>query len=336
MKNILKRKLGRSGIEVSAMGLGCWAIGGNLSLQGMPLGWSKVDDKESLKALKRGIEMGVNFLDTADIYGTGHSEMLVAKAVNGMRDKVVIATKFGVTFEKNSREVTSMDGDATPEYVRKAVEDSLSRLHTDYIDLYQLHLASYSMDKAADTMETLEELVSEGKIRSYGWSTDDFERAAFFETGENCTAVQHVFNIFSGNKDILNLCEEKNLASINRAPLAMGLLTGKFSEDSAFPKDDVRSIFHMFKDDVHIFFDEGKPEKVLLEKLDAMREILRSDGRTLAQGALAWLWAISEKTVPIPGFKTVKQVEENAGAMHFGPLTESQIQEIDSILKSVK
>ena len=238
--------------------------------------------------------MGVNFLDTADIYGTGHSEKLIAKAVKGIRDKVVIATKFGFTFEKESREISSFEGDATPGYIRKAVEDSLQRLETDYIDLYQLHLAPYPLDKAVETRETLEELMSKGKIRGYGWSTDDYERAAFFEKGKNCTATQHVFNVFSGNKDILNMCEEKNLASINRTPLAMGLLTGKFTENTSFPKDDIRSVFHMFKDDVHIFFDESGPSKELLDKLTAIREILKSDGRTQAQGALSWLWAISK------------------------------------------
>ena len=327
-----KRKLGRSGIEVSAMGLGCWAIGGNAFLQGMPLGWSTVDDNESLKALDKGLEMGVYFLDTADVYGTGHSERLVAKAVKGKRDKVVIATKFGMTFEKDSGLVGDFEGDASPEYVRRAVEDSLSRLETDYIDLYQLHLNTLPLDDALETRETLEELVKEGKIRSYGWSTDILDRAELFEKGKNCTAIQHVFNIFSGNKNILKMCEEKNLASINRAPLAMGLLTGKFSADTSFPKDDVRSVGHLFKDDVHIFFDESGPSKVLLDKLEAIREILKSGGRTLAQGALAWLWARSESTIPIPGFKTVKQVEENAGAMQFGPLTSEQMKEIDLIL----
>ncbi len=129
------------------------------------------------------------------------------------------------------------------------------------------------------------------------------------------------------------MCEEKKLASINRAPLAMGLLTGKFSADTSFPKDDVRSILHMFKDDVHIFFDESGPSKVLLDKLEAIREILKSNGRTLTQGALAWLWARSENTIPIPGFKTVKQMEENAGALQFGPLTKEQMKEIENLLQ---
>lgn len=333
MKKILKRKLGRSGIEVSAMGLGCWAIGGNIFLQGMPLGWSTVDDKESLKAIESGLDMGVNFIDTADVYGTGHSEKLISKAIKGKRDKVVIATKFGMTFEKDTGQVNDFEGDASPVYVRKALEESLSRLETDYIDLYQLHLNDYPLDKAAETMNTLEELVGEGKIRSYGWSTDNFERAAFFEKGKNCAAIQHVLNIFSGNKNILQLCEEKNMASINRAPLAMGLLTGKFTRETNFPKDDVRSVMHMFQDGIHIFFDDKGPSPELLDKLEAIREILKSDGRTLAQGALAWIWAKSANTIPIPGFKTVKQVEENAGALQLGPLTKDQMEEIDSILQ---
>ena len=326
------RKLGRSGIEVSPMGLGCWAIGGNMFLQGMPLGWSAVDDSESLNALRRGLDLGINFLDTADMYGTGHSEKLVGQAIKGIRDKVVIATKFGMTFEPGSGQINDFEGDASPEYIRKAVEDSLSRLQTDYIDLYQLHLGEYPLDKAQQTRDALEDLVMEGKIRSYGWSTDDFERAAFFAEGKNCAAIQQIYNLFVGNQKILRLCEEKKLASINRGPLAMGLLTGKFSTATNLPTDDVRSILHHFGDEYHIFFSDGKPVKELLDKLDAISEILKSNGRTLAQGALAWLWAKSENTIPIPGFKTVKQVEENAGAMQFGPLSDGQMKEIDSIL----
>ncbi|MDX1285951.1 MAG: aldo/keto reductase [Draconibacterium sp.] len=332
MKNILKRKLGRSGIEVSAMGLGCWAIGGPMSLQGMPLGWSKVDDNESLKALDAGINMGVNFLDTADMYGTGHSEKIIGKAIKGRRDKLIIATKFGFVGKEGSREIESFEGDGSPEYIRKAVEGSLKRLGTDYIDLYQFHLNTFPLDKAEATREVLEELVQKGKIRAYAWSTDFLDRAELFEKGENCTAVQHVLNIFSGNQDILKLCEEKNMASINRCPLAMGLLTGKFTQNTSFPADDVRSIGHMLRDDVHIFFEEGGPDKVLLKKLEAIQEILRSNSRTLVQGALGWLWGFSPNTVPIPGFKTVKQVEENAAALQFGPLDKNQMDEIASIL----
>ena len=332
MKSKFTRKLGRSGIEVSAMGLGCWAIGGPIAMQGMPIGWSTVDDNESIKALNRGIDLGINFLDTADVYGGGHSEKLISKVIKGKRDKVVIATKFGITFSEDPKEIISFEGDATPAYIRKALGNSLSRLQTDYIDLYQLHMNLLPLDKAEETRDTLEELVKEGKIKSYGWSTDHLDRAVFFEKGKNCAAIQHVLNVFSGNMDIVQLCEEKNLASINRTCLAMGLLSGKFNADTKFPKDDVRSVMHMFKDDVHTFFEESGPSKVLLDKLASIREILQSNGRTLTQGALAWIWGKSPNTIPIPGFKTVKQVEENAGALEFGPLNKEQMAEIDSLL----
>ena len=333
MKSVMKRKLGRSGIEVSAMGLGCWAIGGQLTAQGMPLGWGNVDDEESIRALNRGLDLGINFLDTADVYGAGHSEKLIAKAIKGKRDKVVIATKFGMVFDSEKRE-SSFEGNTSPEYIKKALEASLSRLQTDYIDLYQLHIGDLPVEDALAVRNSLEELVEQGKIRGYGWSTDDFERAGFFAEGENCTAVQQELNVFVGNEKILKLCKEKNLASINRGPLAMGLLTGKFTKNTTFTEDDCRSITHLFGDEYYNFFDEGKPNSELLKKLDSIKEILTSNGRTLTQGALAWIWAKNEKTIPIPGFKTVIQVEENAGAMHFGPLSENQMQEIDSILKS--
>lgn len=332
MNNNFKRKLGRSGIEVSAMGMGCWAIGGPITLQGMPLGWGKVNDEESLLALEKGIDMGINFLDTADVYGAGHSEKLISQAIKGRRAKVVLATKFGFTFNQKTRE-TGFEHHITPEFTRKALESSLARLKTDYIDLYQLHIKDLNMESAALVRDTLEDLVQEGKIRSYGWSTDDEERAAFFADGDNCAAIQQELNIFIGNRKILKLCKDRNLASINRGPLAMGLLTGKFTDESTFSEEDCRSIVHMFGDDYYMFFDDGKPKADLLHRLQAISEILRIGGRTLTQGALAWIWAKSKQTIPIPGFKTVKQVQENVGAMEFGPLTEDQMNEIKSILK---
>lgn len=332
MENNFKRKLGHSGIEVSAMGMGCWAIGGPMTIQKLPLGWGKVNDDESLRALEKGLDMGINFLDTADVYGAGHSEKLISQVIKGRRQKVVIATKFGFTFNPKTRE-TGFEHDITPEFVRKALESSLARLQTDYIDLYQLHIKDLNMEHAALVRDTLEDLVQEGKIRGYGWSTDDKERAAFFADGDNCIAVQHELNVFVGNKKILKLCKDRKLASINRGPLAMGLLTGKFNDKTTFSNEDCRSIIHMLGDDYYMFFENGKPRAALLEKLKNISEILRSDGRTLTQGALAWIWAKSKRTIPIPGFKTVKQVEENAGALQFGPLNEKQMQEIKSILK---
>jgi aryl-alcohol dehydrogenase-like predicted oxidoreductase len=321
------RPLGKSGIQVSAMGLGCWAIGGPFTnLEGMPVGWGDVDDNESIRAIHRALDLGVNFFDTADVYGTGHSEVLLAKALAGWRDKVVIATKFGNVFDSATRQVIGED--CSPEYVRQALEASLRRLNTEYIDLYQFHTGGYPPEKAGPTRNALEELVKEGKIRGYAWSTDVLESAKVFAEGPGCTAVQQRLNVFEGNEEILALCEEKNLASVNRSPLAMGLLTGKFQETTRFPANDVRRYAVWYK-----AFKDGRPNPEWLKKLDAIREILRIDGRTLAQGALAWIWGRSEMTIPIPGFKTVRQVEENAAAMQFGPLKPEQMQEIETLLE---
>ena len=329
---MLKRILGRSGIEITAMGMGCWAIGGPMNMQGMPLGWGNVDDEESKRALLKAYEMGVNFFDTADVYGLGHSEKLVGDVFSGKRKELVIATKFGMVF--NESEVTGFD--ASPAYIQKAVEASLKRLKTDYIDLYQLHLADYPHEEAEKTMDALEDLVSSGKIRAYAWSTDIFNHAGFFAKGKNCAAIQQEMNLFVGNADILALCEKENLASINRGPLAMGILAGKFDRNSIIPEDDCRSTVDKHGDPYYLFFRDGKPIPELLDQLDAVKEILQSEGRTLAQGALAWLWGKSGSTIPIPGFKTVKQVEENAGALAFGPLKAAQMEEIDCILTSLK
>jgi aryl-alcohol dehydrogenase-like predicted oxidoreductase len=319
--------LGQSGIQISALGMGCWAIGGPMHMQSTPLGWGKVNDEESKRAIRKAFEMGVNFFDTADMYGMGHSENLIGEVLSNNRDQVVIATKFGMTF--NDKEITGFDG--SPEYIKTALEASLRRLKTDYIDLYQFHLADFPLKEALEIRDFLEEMVVKGKIKGYAWSTDNYENARFFSEALNCNAIQHEFNVFLGNEKILELCETKGMSSINRGPLAMGILTGKFGFDSTFEEDDCRKTVDLHNDPYYMFFKGGKPVPELLRKLDAIKEILRSNGRTLAQGALGWIWAKSDKTIPIPGFKTERQVEENAGAMDFGPLTHSQMQEIEEI-----
>jgi aryl-alcohol dehydrogenase-like predicted oxidoreductase len=314
------RTLGRSAIEVSALGLGCWAIGGPFYRNGNPVGWGEVDDAESLRALQRAFDLGVTFFDTSDVYGCGHSERILGQALRGRRQQVVIATKFGNIFDAESRTITGASGE--PSHIRRACEESLARLQTDYIDLYQLHIGDYDLAKADDARSTLEELVAEGKIRSYGWSTDSPERAAHFADGPHCSAIQQRLNLFEGNQDVLAICERQNLASVNRGPLAMGLLTGKFDKSSQMPANDVRHGWD---------FQEGEQAR-RLEKLAQMREVLTSDGRSLAQAALGWIWAHSPATVPIPGFKTVAQVEENAGALDWGPLGEAQMAEVNQLL----
>ena len=317
---MLYRKLGRSDLEVSALGMGCWAIGGPFWRGDRPVGWGDVDDAESKRAIARALDLGATLFDTSNVYGCGHSERILGEALAGRRDQVVIATKFGNLFDEETRIITGASGKR--EDVRAACEASLTRLRTDYIDLYQFHLGDYDPVQAQDVVATLEELVDEGKIRWYGWSTDDPLRAAVFAQGEHCAAVQQRFNIFEGNAETLALCERENLASLNRGPLAKGLLTGKFNADSTLPANDVRTDWN---------FRTGE-EAQRLHQLTQLQGILQEDGRTLAQASLGWLWARSEQTVPIPGFKNVAQVEENLGAAAYGPLAPTQMEKIATLL----
>jgi aryl-alcohol dehydrogenase-like predicted oxidoreductase len=324
----MKRTLGRSGIEVSALGMGCWAIGGPFWSGSTPNGWGEVDDDESIRAIHKALDMGVNLFDTANVYGAGHSERVLARALGDRRKHVVIATKFNAVFDETTRQVTGSD--TTSEGIRNACEASMRRLDTDYIDLYQFHDNGFPAEKAAPVRETLEELVSAGKIRSYGWSTDFPERAEVFAQGPHCSAVQLQLNVLDDNPAMLELCEKHNLAALNRGPLAMGLLTDKYTGSIKIAADDVRGDR---SPDWMKYFKDGHPNPEWASRRDAIREILTSQGRSLAQGALAWNWARSEKTLPIPGFRTVKQVQENAGAMQFGALTQAQMSEIDTLLE---
>lgn len=324
---VMYRQLGRSGIQVSALGMGCWAIGGVWSWGKDAVGWGEIDDSETIRGIHKALDLGVNFFDTADVYGTGHSELMLGRALAGRRQDAVIATKFGNTFDDVTREGTGANAD--PAYIRQACEASLKRLNTDTIDLYQFHLGGFPLDQAEPVRDTLEALVAEGKIRTYGWSTDDAEKARFFAQGPNCAAVQVQMNVIEDRPDMIAVCDEFNIAAVNRGPLAMGLLTGKYTAQSSLPSNDVRG---ERSPEWMQYFIDGKPNPEWLKKLEAIRDVLTSGGRSLTQGALAWLWARTEHNLPIPGFKTVAQVEENAGAMHFGPLTADQMREIDTLL----
>jgi aryl-alcohol dehydrogenase-like predicted oxidoreductase len=324
----MKRNLGRSGIEVSALGMGCWAIGGPFWEGDTPHGWGEVDDGESIRAIHAAIDRGINFFDTANVYGAGHSERVLSRALAGIRSQAVIATKFNAVFDETTRQVTGSD--SSPEGIRKACDESLRRLNTDYIDLYQFHDNGFPAEKALPVREALEGLVRAGKIRAYGWSTDFPDRAEVFAQGTHCTAIQLQLNVLDDNPAVIAICEGYNLAAINRGPLAMGLLTDKYTAETKASIDDVRGEKNP---EWMKYFVNGLPNPKWLAKRDAVREILTSGGRTVAQGALAWLWARSPQTIPIPGFRTVKQVEENARAMEYGPLMPAQMHEIDVILE---
>ncbi|MFJ2817448.1 aldo/keto reductase [Streptomyces sp. NPDC091279] len=326
------RTLGRDAIEVSALGFGCWAIGGEWQdADGRPLGWGKVDDDESVRAIHRALDLGVTFFDTADTYGAGHSERVLGRALGKRRDEVVIATKWGNVFDEATRTRTGTDD--SPAHARRALTASLARLGTDHIDLYQLHLGDVAPERALELRELCEEFVREGLIRGYGWSTDDPARARLFGEGAHCLAVQHAANVFHDSDEMDAMFEtaaRAGLTSIIRSPLAMGLLGGKHRPGRVLESGDIRNSPPAWLPG----FNEGAgADAGWVERVDALREALTVGGRTPAQGALGWLWTYHPFAVPIPGFRSVAQAEENAGAIEKGPLTVGELADITLILR---
>ncbi len=313
--------------KIKPLGMGGWAIGGAWGPEDVALGWSTVDDRESIKALKIAYERGITLFDTAATYGYGHSEKVLGEAFHDIRDKVLFATKFGFPCDDVKKEGLGVSVER--ESIIAECHDSLRRLQTDYIDIYQLHLQPLEKEVAEDVIETLEYLKDRGDIRSYGWSTDTPKEAEVFLAHPGCSAIQFDLNIFANNTKMVELLDKHETMGLNRQPLAMGLLSGKYNESSRFPKDDIRSE----NIDWMMYFQNGIPNSKLLDKLNAIREILTSNGRNMVQGALAWNWAQSPYMVPIPGFKSVSQVENNIRALEFGPLSKKQVDEIDQIMK---
>ena len=311
--------------QVSALGFGCWAIGGPFSdAEGKPLGWGEVDDDESIAAVHKALDLGVTFFDTADVYGAGRSERVLGRALGKHRDEVVVASKWGNVFDEDTKVLTGTDNSV--EHMRKAIRATLSRLGTDYLDLYQLHTAPSVADAEA-LADAAEEMVKDGLIRGFAWSTDDPERAAAWAGRPGYVAVQHECSVLHDAPEMLDLCERHDLASVNRTPLAMGLL-GRRDRSRPATGADIRSAAPEWLR----FFTDGVPTAEWAATVDSLRDILTSDGRTLAQGALAWVWARSERTIPIPGFRNVAQAADNAGALAHGPLRPEQMTEIARLL----
>ncbi len=315
------------GRTIPRLGMGCWAIGGPFYAGDVPLGWGDVDDAESIRAIHRAIDLGIRFFDTASNYGAGHSEEVLGEALVGHPD-IVVATKFGFATDPATKQATGAFAD--PDLICDSVETSLQRLRRERIDLLQFHLNEFDPIEADAVFDTLDQLRAEGKIAAYGWSTDWPERAARFAGRHGFVSVQHTMNVLEPAGEMIALVDRENLISINRGPLAMGLLSGKFKPGDKLAANDVRSAdLDWLK-----YFRDGAADPDFSRRLDLIRDALRTDGRTLTQGALAWLWARSPNTLPIPGFRTVRQVEENAGALEKGPLPASAMAEIAAALKA--
>ena len=253
---------------------------------------------------------------------------MLGEALAGHRD-VVVATKFGWTFsDDGSRRTHGMD--VSPSYIRTACEGSLRRLRRDVIDLYQLHVGSLPDAQADAVAETLEDLKRAGKIREFGWSADVPAQAARWAGRGSCAALQFICNVLQDAPEMLGICERSSMAALIRSPLASGLLTGKYGPGARLPAEDWRTqaVERGWGD---MFNPDGSGQPHWLARLAAVRDALTADGRTLVQGALGWLWARSPTVIPIPGFKTVQQAEENAAALAAGPLPAEQLARLDAL-----
>ncbi|MGJ8535115.1 MAG: aldo/keto reductase [Alphaproteobacteria bacterium] len=322
--------------DVPALGLGCWAIGGPFHVPGeagqpdIPLGYGNADDAESIRAIHAGLDHGIRLFDTANVYGAGHSEHILGQALKDRPD-VLIATKLGVLFDESSQQVLGEITDASE--VEPAIDASLARLQRDQLDLVQLHLNDANISLAVDIFEALQSSRQKGKIRSFGWSTDFsqsvtelLQKEPGLRDGFSC--VQHAMNLFRDAGAMLDVVAENKLISLIRSPLAMGLLTGKFSSSTRLDDNDVRSN----NLDWMAYFKDGVVVPEFLETLDSVRDCLTIEGRSLTQGAIGWIWGRSDRTIPLPGFRSTKQVEDSAGALQFGALPEAAMRDIDVLL----
>jgi len=288
-----RRTLGKSGIEVTEVGLGLWAAGGQ--------SWGPTDDDEVMSAIETALELGVTFFDTSDVYGDGHSEELLGKAMQGRRDRFVVATKIGwrgFDGEKRRTAYSSVDK------LIAGVESNLTRLGTDYVDVIQSHI-SFRDPTMEIFLEGFQRLERDGKVRAYGLSTSDFDYIRAFNADGKCATLQIDYSILNRTPEagILDYCKQNRIGVIVRGALAMGLLTGKFDAKTTFPEGDFRQ--NWLKDP-----EQNATYQRDLEKVRALGDLAKG-GRTLAQAALQFTLEHDAVTTVIPGAKNPRQVRAN-------------------------
>ena len=300
------RPLGKSGIEVTEIGMGLWAAGGDQ--------WGPTDDRTVLDAIIAALDAGVNFFDTADVYGSGHSEELLGQAMRGRRDRFVVATKIGWRDFDGARGQTAYD---TVEKLITGVEGNLRRLQTDYVDLIQSHI-NYRDPTMEVFLEGFQRLQEQGKIRAYGVSTSDFEYLKQFNQDGHCATLQIDYSLLNRTpeQEIFPYCQEQNIGVIVRGALAMGILTGKFTSETQFAPGDFRQQWQDDPAQHATFLDD-------LQKVERLREL--AGGRSLAQFAVQFVLSHPAVSTVIPGAKSPEQIRETAAAGQLSPLTQDEL-----------
>lgn len=315
------RKLGELNEQLSAIGLGC---------MGMSFAYGTPDDNESLKTLERALELGINFWDTADMYGQGHNEKLLGKVLKKKRDKIFLATKFGFRVDPsfNPKDMSTYKTyfDGRPEYVRQACDASLKRLGVDTIDLYYSHRVDPQVP-VEETVDAMSDLIKAGKVRYIGLSEASASSLRRAHAIHPIRALQSEYSLFTRDveKEILPVCRELGITFVPYSPLGRGMLTGTIRQA---PKaaDDFRANLPRFQEEAFLH------NKQLVDKLE---EIAKDKNCTPAQLALAWLLHQGEDIIPIPGTKKINYLEENAAAVDI-ELSENELKTITDLSDRIK
>ncbi len=315
-----------NGVTVPRFGLGTWAAGGMMIWPDGPSSYGSISRDDAIAGIREAYDMGIRIFDTAAAYGAGNAELILGEALEDKSD-VVIVTKCGFTGNPETRVIDPVD--LSPAAIRKGVEGSLKRLKRPTVDVVLLHHNGLEVTKARPVFDALEAMRSEGLIACYGWSSDAVDGIAAVTDYPGFKVVEHDLNVFDTADDMLHLVEQRQLYSLARLPLAMGLLSGKYSKGARLSGTDVRASSAPWLK----YFKEGAANADYIGLLEQIEPLLTVNGRSLSQGALSWILAASDRAIPIPGFTATTQIRDNFGAVTEGRLPPEVMEKVRKIVK---